>query len=307
MRCIAGVRPYRNRSVRIEAETLHDKLFIHNYGHGGAGITLAPGSAFEVLDLVDNANPSSKDIAVIGAGAIGLTSALMLLEAGYKVSLYYALAQERTTSWVAGGQWAPAGVALRGEQHIRVCARSYEWYASRAGEEFGIFHRPNYVTGPGGGGFGALPPGILPPPEQLDQLPFEGTPKAGRVYQTLLVEPPRFLPRMNEEVLARCEHHEQRRFDSLDELLELPHPTIVNCTGLGSRELFNDTSMIPIRGQLVLLEPQNLPWMLSHRGYIFPRSDAVVLGGTYERNNDSTIPDPARCERIRRTNERVFE
>ncbi|MFG0256728.1 MAG: FAD-dependent oxidoreductase [Phycisphaerales bacterium JB043] len=307
MRCVAGVRPYRNNGVRLESERLHDKLIIHNYGHGGAGITLAPGSSMEVTELLRNAQPTSNEVAVIGAGIMGLMSAHTLIESGYRVWLYYDRMLEQTTSWVAGGQWAPAGVRFSGDRFRRVCVRSLEWYSSHAGEEFGIFHRPNYVTGPGGGGFGALPAGILPPPERLERLPFEGSPKRGRVYQTLLVEPPRFLQRLSQDVLARCDHHERARFDSLDELMALPHHTIVNCAGMGARNLFKDESLLPIRGQLVMLEPQDLPWLLSHRGYIFPRSDAVVLGGTYERGNDSTTPDPSRCERIRRTNERVFE
>lgn len=48
----AGVRPYRERSIRIERETLRDKVIVHNYGHGGAGITLSWGTAEHAADLL---------------------------------------------------------------------------------------------------------------------------------------------------------------------------------------------------------------------------------------------------------------
>ena len=50
--CIAGVRPYRNGSYRLDAETISDKFIVHNYGHGGAGITLSWGCAAKVRDIV---------------------------------------------------------------------------------------------------------------------------------------------------------------------------------------------------------------------------------------------------------------
>ena len=50
--CIAGVRPYRNGSYRLEAETIANKFIVHNYGHGGCGITLSWGCAVKVRDIV---------------------------------------------------------------------------------------------------------------------------------------------------------------------------------------------------------------------------------------------------------------
>ena len=50
--CVAGVRPYRNGSYRLESETIGSKFIVHNYGHGGAGITLSWGCAAKVRDLV---------------------------------------------------------------------------------------------------------------------------------------------------------------------------------------------------------------------------------------------------------------
>jgi hypothetical protein len=53
--CIAGVRPFRNGSYRLEAETIGSKFIVHNYGHGGAGITLSWGCAAKGRRSCENA------------------------------------------------------------------------------------------------------------------------------------------------------------------------------------------------------------------------------------------------------------
>ena len=80
--CIAGVRPFRNGSYRLDAETISGKLIVHNYGHGGCGITLSWGCADKVRGIVQNHLVSSndRDVAVLGAGVMGLTAATLLLE-----------------------------------------------------------------------------------------------------------------------------------------------------------------------------------------------------------------------------------
>ena len=50
-----GLRPSRNE-VRLEADTSDDRMVIHNYGHGGAGVTLSWGCADEVVALVSRLN-----------------------------------------------------------------------------------------------------------------------------------------------------------------------------------------------------------------------------------------------------------
>ena len=51
LRSAAGLRPFRDETIRVEAETVGDRRIVHNYGHGGAGITLSWGSAELALDL----------------------------------------------------------------------------------------------------------------------------------------------------------------------------------------------------------------------------------------------------------------
>src|SRR5882724_10465191 len=99
--CIAGVRPYRNGSYRLDAENISQKFVIHNYGHGGAGITLSFGCAAKVRDIVRDhlvTSPGTTEVAVLGAGVMGLTAATLLLDLGLKVTIYSARAPLDTTS-----------------------------------------------------------------------------------------------------------------------------------------------------------------------------------------------------------------
>ena len=123
----------------------------------------------------------------------------------------------------------------------------------------------------------------------------------------MLVEPPKFLLRLLDGVLADGATATQRRFHGREELAGLSERAVVNCTGLGSSELFDDGRLVPIRGQLVHLEPQELPYLLSHSGYLFPRGDAVVLGGTMERGATDATPVERSCRRILGRHRRFFD
>ena len=108
MRFVAGLRPYRSGTVRIEAEQLGQQTIIHHYGHGGAGFTLSWGTADEAADLLAQHQAPPARVAVLGGGVIGLTTAAVLLERGYVVTLYAKALSPNTTSDLAGAQFAPS-------------------------------------------------------------------------------------------------------------------------------------------------------------------------------------------------------
>jgi D-amino-acid oxidase len=65
---------------------------------------------------------------------------------------------------------------------------------------------------------------------------------------------------------------------------------IINCAGLGAMTLWNDPKMVPIKGQLAMLPAQPaLQYLYGQDGYMFPRDDHVVIGGTFESgvNNET--------------------
>src|SRR3546814_9750056 len=128
IRTMAGLRPYRASGFVVRSEALGDQRLVHNYGHGGAGITLSWGTSklATALGLPGHQGP----VAVIGAGIMGLTTARLVQESGYPVTLYTAALPPDTTSNIAGGQWSPFG-------HYRDSAVTPEWRSAerRVGKE----------------------------------------------------------------------------------------------------------------------------------------------------------------------------
>ncbi|KAF6202517.1 hypothetical protein GE061_002913 [Apolygus lucorum] len=49
-----GVRPYRTGGVRVQAEVINGMKVVHNYGHGGYGVTSAPGTAFHAVKIAED-------------------------------------------------------------------------------------------------------------------------------------------------------------------------------------------------------------------------------------------------------------
>src|SRR5947209_16028809 len=80
IRSIVGLRPFRPSGFVVRAEKLDDKTVIHNYGHGGAGITLSWGTA--QLAVEEGARNEARECAVIGCGVVGLSTARLLQQRG---------------------------------------------------------------------------------------------------------------------------------------------------------------------------------------------------------------------------------
>jgi D-amino-acid oxidase len=303
--CVAGVRPYRKRSYRLDHEMAGDKFLVHNYGHGGAGITMSWGCAQQVHDLVAGRIATTHDTsaAVLGAGVMGLTAATLLTELGLEVTTYSDRKPVDTTSHKAGGQWAVSVVEYAHEQELKkILTDSYTRFRCELGPQFGVYERPNY-THERTKNFDVvlqLCPGLIPEPVPLTRMPFQGHTRPGYEYRTLLIEPPVFLARLENDLRRRGVIFLERRFDSrADILATVPHDVIVNCTGMGAKNLFNDAEMQPIKGQLAMLPVQtNLGYLYSGDGYLFPRSDHVVIGGTYEENVADEDVSQAVCKNV---------
>jgi len=309
LRSVAGLRPLRDAGVRLEIETLGDQSLVHNYGHGGSGFTLSWGSAAEAASLIP---AHVQDVAVIGAGVIGLTTARVLSERGHKVTVYYAKISPDTTSDVAGAQWSPSFVSAGASsaeklRYERMLAVSFRHFGQLDGKKFGVSLRPNYIPDGSHDGIQDVPVSVRGAGTRLATLPFRGVRGAGTMLRSWLIEPKVFLPALIDELRERGVDFRVQEFAALEQLRALPQRSIVNCTGLGARELAGDRSVYPMKGQLVLLKPKpGMEYLLLHRGYIFCRSDAVVLGGSYEKNVYDTHIDPLVTAKIIRINRQFF-
>ena len=310
IRAVAGVRPFRRGGPRIERQDLGGKTIVHNYGHGGAGYTLSWGSASLVADLLRGLAPGT-DVAVLGSGVVGLCTARVLQERGFRVRVYAREFPPHTTSDVAGAEWSP-DIVERGDtrdlqrRFDQMLVVSWHRFQALVGARWGVSPRPIYEAEGVPSGLDELPDGLLAAPRRLATLPFAPK-RSARVYRTMLIEAPIFLATLVEEVRRAGGILEPRAFSSPRELHDLRQAVIVNCLGLGAGALFADQAVVPIRGQLVHLRPQALSYLLDHpTGYMVPRADALVLGGSFEEGVAETRTDPATCARILDDNRRFF-
>jgi glycine/D-amino acid oxidase-like deaminating enzyme len=116
----------------------------------------------------------------------------------------------------------------------------------------------------------------------------------------MYVEVGRYLRQMIRDVQIAGGTFEIRKFATPADIAALPEALVFNCTGLGSRDLFGDQDLHPARGQLAILEPQpEVSYAFTGGpGYMFPRPDGIILGGTFELDQWDTTPVPATIQRI---------
>jgi len=308
IRTVAGLRPYRPSGFVVRAERMGEKTVVHNYGHGGSGVTLSWGTAKLALDLA-LAQPH-RSAAVIGCGAVGLATARLFQDHGFRVTVYARDLPPNTTSNVAGALWAPFSIAdmeMRESpfaERLALASRfSHRYFQTLVGERYAVRWLPLYMLGDQ-----RSPP--LPwmwelTPELFRAVPLEAgehpfpRPHARRVH-TMLIEPGPYLRALMEDFREAGGEVVVRDFPDVAAVLRLDEPVVLNCTGLGAKALFGDEELVPIRGQLSFLVPQpELQHMyIAGPFYMFPRTDGVVLGGTSERGDWSTAPDEATARRV---------
>ncbi|HZB69356.1 MAG TPA: FAD-dependent oxidoreductase [Sphingomicrobium sp.] len=312
IRTVAGLRPYRASGFVVRREPLGDKALVHNYGHGGAGITLSWGSSKLATGL--GLPGHSGLVAVIGAGALGLTTARLVQEAGFPVTIYAAALPPDTTSNIAGGQISPFGHyrkdAVTPEwQRQFMAAMDYSWrrFQIMVGDEYGIRWLPTYeeTDDIGPSPMDAYFPATRRVPPSGHPFPLEKV----AVWEKMYVETGRFLHQMMRDIHIAGGRIEVRRFATPTDIAALPERLVFNCTGLGSRQLFGDEELHPVRGQLAILLPQpEVRYAAAGEwGYMFPRADGILLGGTFEHHVWDTNPDPADISRIVASHKRFFE
>ncbi len=328
VKMIAGLRPYRKGGIRMERESISSSLVLwHNYGHGGAGITLSWGTAEHVVQSAEADLLFSPRVVVLGAGAVGLSTAYLLTQLGHQVEIYSDKFHPDLTSDVAGGLWMPSSVDLESQSDreltYTILRRSYEIFLDRSKAGFAV--RPmkyfqTYVPDEN-----EVEPfslmdlskrGILARYKIHDQLPIEGLERRGIEYSTLMMDMPTYIPQLQKSLENLGVVFVKRKFQNTRELQTTfrDEAVIFNCTGLGSRALFNDQNLIPIKGQLVWIErsphdpagPED--YMISSpAGYLFMRAGEYILGGTFEKEVWDPTPLPSIGKEILKAHQDFFE
>ncbi|MGW7300616.1 MULTISPECIES: FAD-dependent oxidoreductase [unclassified Streptomyces] len=239
------------------------------------------------------------EVIVVGGGVIGLTTALVLAERGHRVRVWTRDPVERTTSAVAGALWWP--------YKIEPLALARDWaltsldvYAQLAADPDATGVRMvEGVLGEGElDGADAWAAGRVPGVRAVTEA--EGG-TAGLWARLPLIDMSTHLPWLRERLREAGGAVETRTVSSL---AEAGAPVVVNCTGLGARELVPDPALRPVRGQLVVVENPGIDtWLTSsdddgEMAYFFPQPGRLLLGGTAQDDAWSLEPDPKTAEAI---------
>ena len=308
VRTDVGLRPFRPSGFVVRAEMLGDKLLVHNYGHGGAGVTLSWGTAELAVEEVA-ASGRKGPVAVLGCGVVGLTTARLLQGRGFSVSIYTRDLPPDTTSNVAGALWYPHLVvddALRtpafDTRFERAARFSHRYFQALIGDRYGVTWREQYflsrATIADHWEYDLLRD-LFPEPRRLrpSEHPF------GQwhvlVDNMIFIEPPVYLPALLRDFRDTGGGVHGRTFAIAAEVAALQEPIVVNCTGLGARELFGDSELTAVKGQLTVLLPQpevDYAVLTDDDLDMFPRRDGILLGGTPEHGVETLEPN-AEAER----------
>jgi glycine/D-amino acid oxidase-like deaminating enzyme len=252
-----------------------------------------------------------REAAVIGCGAVGLATARLLQDRGFEVVIYAKDLPPNTTSNVAAALFGVTSlvddahhsgeIVGRIQQAARFAHRYYQnfisdHYGVRWIEFFLIGDQPqeqpwDFAITPE-----LYPLTVIEPGD--NRFP---TRYASR-FPSMFIETNIYLPQMLADFLLRGGKLHVQDFADRTELARLATPLIVNCAGLGAKALFDDEELTPVKGQLTLLLPQaevNYVYLDGARDlYMFPRRDAIILGGSHEQGVWSTEPDETQAARI---------
>ena len=316
IREVVGLRPYRPGGFVVDAKRFGNKLLVHNYGHGGAGVTLSWGTASQAVDLLRDfliarkaARP--RRFAVLGCGVSGLSTAL-LLQRRYQsgpgtVTIYAKDLPPDTTSNIAGAWWSPTSVyedatSKFREQFRQACRISHKSFQLLVGPEYGVRWIDTFELSRNDRSMTRDLPGgndLYPQIEtHRDPENYFGFPYVLQ-YSSMLIEPSIYLSKLLRDFYVAGGRVVVKEFRSRAEIARLRESVIFNCTGLGSRELFKDEELVPVRGQLEILLPQpEIDYCYVSNGYMFPRNDGVILGGTWDHDDWSLAPNPEQTATI---------
>ena len=333
IRTTVGLRPHRRSGFVVKADKVDDKTLIHNYGHGGAGMSLSWGTGYLAAELA--LEQESRRAAVIGSGVAGLTTGRQLQRMGFDVTIYAMAVPPNTTSNMSLASFTPTSglVSVGGRtlewdaQFRRAVDIAYKQLQPLVSPKYGVSwinmyslmnEMPVAGTGQGTGRLLATEfrPGrvILQPGEH----PFPSRYASSR--PSMRIEPSIYLDALMSDFVLFGGRIVIRKFDTPRDMAALEEPVIVNCTGLGSKALFDDQELIPVKGQLTVLVPQpevdyatlgGIPGRAREEGgvgiHMQPRSDGIILGGTSERGECSLEPNEEARRRVVEDHIELFE
>jgi len=320
-------RPFRAQGPRLDTEQIGAKFVVHNYGHGGSGWSLSWGSSGVAVRKAMASG--ERDIAVIGCGALGLTSALLLQRAGARVTIYAKDLPPNVRSSLASGLWTPdsricleenATPAFKQlwEQMTRNSFQTYQNFLGLSGapvefiDQYFVSDEPaaqrRRDVPDGRPRFADLQRELVPDlmTQGADFAP--GSHSLGARYlrrnSLMMFNLASYQRLLLGDFGANGGKIEIAEFHTPDDFAKLREKTLINATGYGARALFGDQSLTPVRGQLARVIPQpEINYGLFYKGVSFvPRRDGLVFqvvgeDDYYGFNDDTALPDRGEADR----------
>jgi glycine/D-amino acid oxidase-like deaminating enzyme len=319
-------RPFRAQGPRLDVEKILGKTVVHNYGHGGSGWSLSWGSS---AIAAENAMASGeRQVAVIGCGAMGLTSALLLQRAGAHVTIYAKELPPNVRSSLATGLWTPdSRICFEREATPefrqlwqKMARRSFATYQTLLGLSANpVEFIDVYLVSDSQNAARGLPSDDPRPKfaelqrELIGDLTTRaedfapGTHPFGERYvkraALMMFNLTAYTHLLMADFFAAGGQIEVQEFHTPADFARIREKTLVNATGYGARALFGDQSVIPVRGQLARMIPEpQIDYGILYNGAAFvPRRDGLVFqmigpDDYYGFNDDTAVPDRAEAE-----------
>lgn len=293
------LRPFRAAGPRLDTETIGDALVVHNYGHGGSGWSLSWGSGtIAVRKAMAN---SPREVAVVGCGALGITSAILAQAAGAQVTIYARDLLPDTRSSRATGTWTPdsrialtsaagPGFAALWEEMARTSFKHYRRYLGLPGhpvewiDRYNLYDLPaeQRPRTPNPLGFAEYAHAIQDLTPRSQDMPPGSTPFPTRYVRrgsTMMFNIADYAHTLMSDFRAAGGKIERREFHSPQDLAGLKEKVVINCPGYGARSLWKDETIVPVRGQIAWLIPQpELDYGLYYKDVsVVPRRDGIVV------------------------------
>jgi glycine/D-amino acid oxidase-like deaminating enzyme len=320
-------RPFRAEGPRLDVEQIGSKTIVHNYGHGGSGWSLSWGSSSIAVQKA--MATGARDVAVVGCGALGLTSALLLQRAGARVTIYAKDLPPNVRSSLATGIWSPdSRICL--EEHATpsfrqmwesMARQSFQTYQTLLGlpgnpvEFIDLYEvqdaadrsRHANLSGDDRPPFAELQSQLIPDLVPHGEEFAPGSHQFGARYlrrnSPMMFNLSAYARMLMSDFVANGGRIEIAEFHTPADLASLRQTTLINATGYGARALFDDPSVVPVRGQVARMIPQpDIHYGLFYKDVAFiPRRDGLVfqvLGESdyYGFDDDTVIPDRAEAE-----------
>ncbi len=247
-----------------------------------------------------------KPITVLGCGVSGLTTGITLLEQGFHVQIITKEYPEETTSAIAGAIWFP--------YEARPFKKVNAWSLSSFNKFQELSEAPStgvsmidyaiiLETNDKPWWLQSIPPNHIISDSVTD---FFQKDYPGYIVHVPLIETPVYLLWLVNRFKSLGGSITKREIKELNELNEFD--LTINCTGLETKSLFEDSEVYPIQGQVVRVPADNsIKGMATdflfgkneeEMAYIIPRRDGIILGGSARKGKNTTEPDPEFSSRI---------